>query len=696
MAPMANPPTPMQFAPPGGSDDQRLHHPDPQPWQSKYEGVWQCHKCSKENLAIKMRCGSCQAWKGGKREGYGKRKMTQITQYNIPQESWKCPCGNDNNPDKVRCTACQKWRGGKRMPKGTMPWQWHEGVAASSSSEPPLTHPWTCDKCGNANAPSKVRCTACPRWKDGKRPKYGKRAREEQEADRQVADMVETMVAAAGGSGGGAGLSLPGKAQSQRYSAATGSNWFCTGCNQLNAAKKLRCGSCQRWKFGKRENMLKKNRPSVKEESVQQGPTVQTLLAAGGAAPLPGMQRQHIPENVTQNDAMGVTQPSPMMDQEQNWFCSCGQKNLASKLRCSSCQNWKGRKRENMKRKSPKQEPSTPGSAVEGMVAMPNQPNMPWKCTRCGGDNGWKKLRCQTCQSWKNAKKQLSKLIESDGIEANAKAATGGLALHQPLDDALYSPPWDCHKCKASVLGTKNRCPSCKSWKGGVRLNLGKNAKNKAVSEPWVCHGCGEENDGKRVRCKACMCWRGGGRPDVAARRAEEKISKGNWMCDRCERSNKVSKVRCGGCQRWRDGQRPAMRKSAKAAYRPYQLPNGVSNHVPQPPPTQMMHPQMPLPTNRPQMPMPDNQPPAPPAGTSGQTTNALNTAANVVLPVENNQLGMDKVIPAAQAPAAATTTDILAKPNVGAWTCTKCTCDNLSTEIICQICECVRDGWMV
>mmetsp|Transcript_3463 Transcript_3463/g.5204 ORF Transcript_3463/g.5204 Transcript_3463/m.5204 type:complete len:110 (+) Transcript_3463:15-344(+) len=109
-----------------------------------------------------------------------------------------------------------------------------------------------------------------------------------------------------------------------------------------------------------------------------------------------------------------------------------------------------------------------------------------------------------------------------------------------------------------------------------------------------------------------------------------------------------------------------------------------------------MMHPQMPLPTNRPQMPMPDNQPPAPPAGTSGQTTNALNTAANVVLPVENNQLGMDKVIPAAQAPAAATTTDILAKPNVGAWTCTKCTCDNLSTEIICQICECVRDGWMV
>lgn len=433
--------------------------------------------------------------------------------------------------------------------------------------------------------------------------------------------------------------------------------------------------------------MLKKNRPSVKEESVQQGPMVQTLLAAGGAAPLSGMQQQHISENLTQNHAMGVTQLPPMMDQEQNWSCSCGQNNLASKLRCSSCQNWKGRKRENMKRKSPKQEECTPGAVVEGMVAMPNQPNMPWKCTRCGGDNGWKKLRCQTCQSWKNAKKQLSKPIESDGIEANAKAATGGLALHQPFDGALFAPPWDCHKCKASVLGTKNRCSSCKSWKGGVRLNLGKNGKNKVVSEPWVCHGCGENNDGKRVRCKACMCWRGGGRPDVAAKRAEEKIWKGNWMCDRCERSNKVSKVRCGGCQRWRDGQRPAMRKSAKAAYRPYQLPNGVSNHAPQPPPTQMMHPQMP---------MPDNQPPAPPAAMSGQTTNALNTDANLVLPVENNQLRMDNVIPTAQAPAAATTTDILAKPNIGSWTCTKCTCDNLATEIICQICECVRDGWMV
>mmetsp|Transcript_20718 Transcript_20718/g.32620 ORF Transcript_20718/g.32620 Transcript_20718/m.32620 type:complete len:269 (+) Transcript_20718:223-1029(+) len=184
-----------------------------------------------------------------------------------------------------------------------------------------------------------------------------------------------------------------------------------------------------------------------------------------------------------------------------------------------------------------------------------------------------------------------------------------------------------------------------------------------------------------------------------------KKISKGNWMCDRCERSNKVSKVRCGGCQRWRDGQRPAMRKSAKAAYRPYQLPNGVSNHAPQPPPTQMMHPQMPMLANRPHMPMPDkrpqmpmldNQPPAPPAAMLGQTTNALNTAATLVLPVENSQLGIDKAIPTAQAPAAAKTTDIVAKPNIGAWTCTKCTCDNLATEIICQICECVRDGWMV
>ena len=32
--------------------------------------VWKCHKCAAENLVSKSRCGSCQSWRGGKREGY--------------------------------------------------------------------------------------------------------------------------------------------------------------------------------------------------------------------------------------------------------------------------------------------------------------------------------------------------------------------------------------------------------------------------------------------------------------------------------------------------------------------------------------------------------------------------------------------------------------------------------------------------
>lgn len=576
-------------------------------------------------------------------------------------------------------------------------WRAHQLAAAAASSSHPSSRqtpqsPWTCDKCGHANECSKVRCASCPRWRDGRRPKYGKKAKAR----------IEEAMRLNAGSTAGCFVGIAGRPGEPTAVAAQGVNWFCSGCNHLNRAKKSRCGSCQRWKFGKRENMLKKNRPAFKENARQGSAVVQTTtdavgyqllagsMAAGTAAVAvasPNKQQQkHLVVKFEQNDALAPSQ----LQSDQTWSCSCGQtNNLASKSRCSTCQRWKGGKRENMKRKSPKQEQCAHAVIPNvGLRATPNQPNTPWKCTRCGDDNGCKKLRCRTCQSWKNARKQVIQQAEL-GTMTNSKPAANGLAAtRQQPDGTLYAPPWECHGCKARVLGTKNRCPSCKSWRGGVRLNFG---KNKIVSKPWACNRCEKQNDGNRVRCAVCQSWRGGGRPDVAARRAEEKELNGNgWTCDRCQRSNKPSKVRCGGCQRWRGGQRPDMRKSAQS-FLVHQQPLGANHHLLHTPPNQMMHLRMHMQASGPPVQPPSNMP--------GQTTNTPNDATHVLLPVQNNQdsapCPRQVVAPMAQDPAVATTADVVARPHIGAWTCTKCTCDNLATEIVCKICESVRDGWL-
>eukprot|EP00579_Thalassiosira_antarctica_P007728 CAMPEP_0201887198 /NCGR_PEP_ID=MMETSP0902-20130614/24357_1 /ASSEMBLY_ACC=CAM_ASM_000551 /TAXON_ID=420261 /ORGANISM="Thalassiosira antarctica, Strain CCMP982" /LENGTH=755 /DNA_ID=CAMNT_0048417057 /DNA_START=15 /DNA_END=2282 /DNA_ORIENTATION=+ len=624
------------------------------------EEVWQCHKCKRDNLAGKARCGSCQAWKGGKREGFGKKAGTQYTL--VPQESWTCPCGNNNNAKKVRCTKCQKWRGGRRMHKGTIASKWHAKQLATLSSTTPPT-PWTCDKCGNANDASKVRCMACPRWKNGKRPKYSQKAMR----NSMPPPLTTTMAA-----GGGGGAHCP--------PAIHDGDWFCAGCNHLNDTKKQRCGSCQRWKFGKRENMLKKNRPVPN--------MVQTTVGhqlAGAGTFLPGM---HPPENLPQNAA-----PQPM-DPQQSWSCSCGHINM-EQSRCSSCQKWKGGKRENIRRKSPTQvntkAAAGPGIPL-GASVMPNQPNMPWKCCCCGDDNGCKKLRCRTCQSWKNGKKQLSQRAEA-GVVAPSVPATGQSFIQLPVDGTLCTPQWECHGCNAQVLGTKNRCPSCKSWKGGFRLNLG---KSKVIPEPWMCHGCQKQNNGNKVRCANCQCWRGGGRPDVAARKEKDQELNGSWICDRqhCQRPNKESKARCGGCQRWRGGQRPDMRKSAKtyratvpnSVSQPYQLPtqDTTMKHATPLPPTQMQHPMTLV-----------APPVAPSPALRGQalmnTSNAVNVPVQSQILMETSQNRAPSQVPIAQAPA----TDG-EKTSIGAWTCTKCTCDNLATEMKCKICDSPWDGVLV
>mmetsp|Transcript_1162 Transcript_1162/g.2849 ORF Transcript_1162/g.2849 Transcript_1162/m.2849 type:complete len:248 (+) Transcript_1162:597-1340(+) len=218
-------------------------------------------------------------------------------------------------------------------------------------------------------------------------------------------------------------------------------------------------------------------------------------------------------------------------------------------------------------------------------MAMPNRPNMPWECAGCGNYNGFRKLRCGTCSSWKNGKKQLSQRTKAVAVARSVHPShrdeyhhnwrrrrqqqqegppKEGPSLDDAVDGVLFAPHWDCHRCEAQVSGAKERCPTCKSWKGGMRLNF-KRGDSKPVQKNWTCHGCNKENNGNRVQCHSCQSWRDGRRPDMLLRRLEDQGLSGSWACERCRKENKATKTRCGGCQGWRGGQRPDMKKKASA-----------------------------------------------------------------------------------------------------------------------------------
>lgn len=219
---------------------------------------------------------------------------------NLASAAWACACGHANAARKVRCGRCQRWRDGRRPRRDD---------AVTDGADPRVAPPWACDRCGHANRAAQSRCAACSRWRDGQRRPYGPQAQ---------------------------WAAPPPRAPEEPLPATAPGRWACGGCHHLNDANKRRCGSCQRWKFGKRENMLKKNR-----------------LVVVPTAALPTPAGQH-------------------------WLCGCGRANLPGKARCSACQRWKGGRRDNLRGRAPARAPfaATAGLAPEA----PNRPHAPWTC----------------------------------------------------------------------------------------------------------------------------------------------------------------------------------------------------------------------------------------------------------------------------------------------------------------------------
>ena len=192
---------------------------------------------------------SFSAWRGGKREPYATKKQRGMQQIDL-KLMWTCPCGSQNKGKKVRCSKCQKWRGGRRFNKNNgaietqlFAYQQQQCNLMKKSNE--SAKAWNCDKCGHENAADKVRCNNCPRWKDGKRAKFSNKKKAKKKdinLEGPLYDIFpaeETM-----------------DTQQQQGMTSDGGGWLCSVCAHVNGEKKARCGSCQRWKFGKRDNIL--------------------------------------------------------------------------------------------------------------------------------------------------------------------------------------------------------------------------------------------------------------------------------------------------------------------------------------------------------------------------------------------------------------------------------------------------------
>mmetsp|Transcript_15627 Transcript_15627/g.34267 ORF Transcript_15627/g.34267 Transcript_15627/m.34267 type:complete len:504 (+) Transcript_15627:287-1798(+) len=128
---------------------------------------WLC-SCGTTNPGKQTRCGSCQRWKGGKRQTIPKKKKPEASLESAG--AWDCDkCGNRVLASKSRCGQCHHWRGGKRKCGWTIRGKGDDGSI-------PWHLEWSC--CDVTYSPDKRRCGKCQKWRGGKRTKSKGRKRQ--------------------------------------------------------------------------------------------------------------------------------------------------------------------------------------------------------------------------------------------------------------------------------------------------------------------------------------------------------------------------------------------------------------------------------------------------------------------------------------------------------------------------------------
>ncbi|KAL7544620.1 hypothetical protein ACHAWF_007995, partial [Thalassiosira exigua] len=219
------------------------------------------------------------------------------------------------------------------------------GAGGGDSSEP-----WNCG-CGHIMDAGKKRCGKCNRWKGGKRDPYDTKPRPVKKPRKTQAPTL-----------------TPASRSFGKQGDQDVGNWMCT-CGRELPASKSRCGSCHRWRGGKRKGGWK-----IKPK------------AEGGSEVTTGSGKKGGRSRRSSGGAQG-----PATGWTGEWSC-CGEVLPAKKTRCGKCHGWRGGKR------VPKNTP--PGSSGAG--AGPATGPMPsWECGRCRIINPGSRSKCAGCEQWK-------------------------------------------------------------------------------------------------------------------------------------------------------------------------------------------------------------------------------------------------------------------------------------------------------
>lgn len=97
------------------------------------EEHWACTNCQNKVSIKKSRCGKCHRWRGGKRKGGWKIKVSEVESGIEWDKDWTC-CKVVIPAAKKRCGKCNGWRGGKRVASKK---QKHEVVVQSPTIKKP-------------------------------------------------------------------------------------------------------------------------------------------------------------------------------------------------------------------------------------------------------------------------------------------------------------------------------------------------------------------------------------------------------------------------------------------------------------------------------------------------------------------------------------------------------------------------------
>lgn len=376
-----------------------------------------------------------------------------------PQHGWQCKSGMHNFEN--RCFSCQEWKAGDNNSTNNAQPTWDRG---GNQNQYQTQLDWACDACGNLNGYNKVRCVACPRWKDGKRP--------------NLKPTVET----------------PGEANMVMLQYG---NWMCQYCSIVNLAKKARCRHCQGWKGGRRENMPKRN-GNVNNHEGSTPWTCDVCAHVNAGVKQRCGSCQHWKQGKRLNmrakarsDSPPYVPPAgsifPRVPDNNPWHCvRCGNNNEGAKLRCGSCRSWKsGKLQMSVFAAAPAVEP------LAGAIA-------PWLCGGCSYMNTVNIQQCESCQCWRSYE-TMQRHGQINDQTNNSQSYNQNDVNNQIYTHEQYTQPLD-----PSVAFLPPSLPAPQ-----VVEEAQAKQQNPQQLLPWVCLGCSKENLGSKARCGGCQKWKG-------------------------------------------------------------------------------------------------------------------------------------------------------------------------------------------